>query len=169
MKVPLTDLSKDIRIILLSYLIVMTIGVSVGLVYLANTSEWKASGIQEHYQGSPTDSLDEFDIPEKYPKTLNALLLTTHNHVIIFSIIFFILGMIFSMNTLITGRLKLFLLVEPFVSIILTFGGIWGLRFVHDFFLYVIILSAIVMYFCFYFMVAVCIYQLINHEISSDK
>ena len=169
MKVPLTDLSKDIRIILLSYLIVMTIGVSIGLIYLANTSEWKASGIQEHYQGSSTDSMDEFDIPDKFPKTINALLLTTHNHVITFSIIFLLLGLIFSMNTLITGKVKLFLLIEPFASIILTFGGIWGLRFAHDYFLYVIILSAILMYFCFYFMVAVCIYQLINHEISSDK
>lgn len=160
MKTQLSELSKDIRTILLSYLIVMTVGVSIGLVYLANTSDWKASGIQEHYQGSPTDSIDEFDIPEKFPKTLNALLLTTHNHVIIFSIIFLQLGLIFSMNSLVTGKLRLFILIEPFVSIILTFGGIWGLRFIHDYFLYIIILSAFLMYFCFYFMVSVCTYQL---------
>ena len=36
--------------------------------------------------------MDELEIPEKFPKTINDLLLTTHSHVISFAIIFIILG-----------------------------------------------------------------------------
>ena len=71
----------------LRFIFVLSIGVATGLIYLSTTAGTKFSGIEEHYKGSPVK--DEYDIPEKYPKTINNLLLTTHNHLLSLSIIIF--------------------------------------------------------------------------------
>ena len=63
-------------------------------------------------------------------------------------------------NSIIRGRLKLFLIIEPFISIILTFGGFFILRYFAPGFVYVIIISSTLMYVCFYIMMAVSLYDL---------
>ena len=93
----LYQLNSNLIKLISLFLFVLTIGVGIGLIYLSTTSGTKFSGIEEHYNGSNIEV--EFDIPEKYPRTLNNLLLTTHNHIISLSLIFIAIGIIFSFNS----------------------------------------------------------------------
>ena len=97
---------------------------------------------------------------EKYPKLVNNLLLTTHNHLLSLSMIFLCIGLIFSMSTLINGKLKWFLIYEPYFSILLTFGGIWGIRFINSYFLWIVAISGTLMYICYFVMAIICLWEL---------
>jgi len=136
----------------------LTIGVGVGLYYVGYTTQYSPSGTSEHFAGSKIS--DDFEIPNKYPKPISELLNTTHTHVISMTFIFLIMGGIFFFNSIITGPIKTIIIVEPFISIILTFGGIWLVRFIHPGFSYLVILSGILMYISFFIMASVIFYEL---------
>mgnify|MGYP001162612323 FL=1 len=145
---------------LLCFLIVfnITVGVGVGLYYVGYTTQYSSIGTSEHFAGSKVS--DDFDIPDKYPKPFSELLNTTHTHVISLTFIFLIIGGIFYFNSIITGSMKTILIIEPFISIIVTFGGIWLVRFIHPGFSYLVILSGILMYLSFIIMASTIFYEL---------
>jgi hypothetical protein len=151
---------KPLKIFLTGFIFLLTSGVSTGLVFLFSTTSFSATGTVEHYNGSPVSPDDTISIQEKYPKPIPEMLLTTHNHFIGFSFIFFILGGLFYFNSTITGRLKHFLLIEPFVSTWLTFASIWGIRFINPNFVYISIAAAVLTYISFYLLVGILIYEL---------
>ena len=62
----------------------------------------------------------------KFKKSPREMLTTVHSHILSMSLIFFLLGLILTTTKLNHG-IKLFLVLEPFVSILLTFGGIYFL------------------------------------------
>ena len=66
----------------------------------------------------------------------------THTHILSISFIFFMLG-ILVWGTDQSINLKTFLTIEPFVSVLLTFGGIYMLWLGYSFFSYVVIFSGI--------------------------
>lgn len=157
-KISLYQLPKGIKILLLLTVLNLTFGVSIGLYYVANTTQLSPAGTTEHFSGSEIDA--EFNIPEKYPKPVSELLITTHNHILSLTLIFLVIGGIFYFNSSISGRMKTFLIAEPFISIITTFGGIWLMRFVHPAFVYLVIPSGILMYTCYFIMAGVLFYEL---------
>ena len=149
------------KIKLLCFITVLNlfIGVGVGLYYVSYTTHISKSGTEEHFRGSTIE--DDFKIPEKYPKPMSELLNTTHTHVISMTFIFLIIGGIFYFNSIITGFIKTLLIIEPFISILTTFGGIWLIRYFHPSFSYLVIISGVLMYLCFYIMAIIIIYELI--------
>jgi len=154
----LREFPSVIKIIFFCVVINLTAGVSFGLYYIGNTTSFSNKGTYEHYTGSETT--DEFDIPEKYPKPISELITTTHNHIISLTFIFIIVGGIFFFSSIITGKAKYFLIIEPFFSILVTFGGIWFIRFGFPFFSYIVIFSGILMYLSFFIMVTSILYEL---------
>ena len=155
----LVDLPQKVKYFFSVFLVLMSIGVTIGLIYVYETTEMTAGGTEEHYAGSTLE--DDMDIPEKYPKELESMLLTTHTHLISFSFIFFFLGAIFYLNSIITGGWKTFIIIEPFISILITFGSIWGVRYWSIGFSLLIMIFGILTYFTFYLMVAVSLYELL--------
>lgn len=160
MNIKLNNLDKALKNFLTAYLIVLTIGVSVGLVFVNKTTNLTPKGAVERFRGSEKAEDEDFEIKENYAKSVEEMLMTTHNHIIGFSFIFFTSGLIFYFNSTLRGFWKTFLLTEPFVSIILSFGSIWGMRFIDKGFVYVTVISAILMYISFFIMSAVSIYDL---------
>lgn len=160
MNIELNKLDKTLKNFLTSYLIVLAIGVSVGLMFVNKTTNLSPKGAVERFRGSEKVEDEEFEIKENYAKSVEEMLMTTHNHIIGFSFIFFTSGLIFYFNTTIKGFWKIFLLTEPFVSIILSFGSIWGMRFIDKEFVYVTVVSAMLMYVSFFIMFVVSIYDL---------
>ena len=75
----LVDLPQKIKYFLVAFLVLMTIGVTVGLMYVWETTSMSPAGALEHYSGSVASG--DLDIPEKYPKSVEGMLLTTHTHV----------------------------------------------------------------------------------------
>ena len=155
----LNQLSSNVRYFLLVFIVCLTIGFTVGLVYVWKTTSMSPAGASEHYSGSVVSG--DLDIPEKYPKSVESMLLTTHTHVISFAMIFLVLGGIFSLNSLIKGSLKTFVIIEPFITVLGTFGSIWGMRYLSSVYSYLSIIFGVMTYFTFYFMVGVVLYDLI--------
>jgi hypothetical protein len=155
----LYKLDKTLKRFLSTFVIVLTIGVSVGLLYLKYTTNMTSDGTVERYNGSKMSD-DEFEIVENYQKPISEMLLTTHSHIITFSLIFVFLGIIFYFNSLIVGFWKDFLIVEPLISTIITFSSIWGIRYIHEGFVYITFISSSLMYISFYLMSVISIYEL---------
>ena len=158
LKIKLYQLPKGIKLLLLLTVLNLMVGVGVGLYYVANTTHLSLEGTSEQFRGSILE--DEFDIPEKFPKPIAELLTTTHNHIISMTFIFFIMGGIFYLNSIITGFWKTFFIAEPFFSILATFGGIWLIRFIHPSFAYLVMVSGVLMYLSFFIMAGTIIYEL---------
>ena len=151
----LKSLDKNIKKLIIYYLITLGVGFSLGIVYVYLNSEFSSSGMTEQYLGSE----DEWNF--KPAKTLKDLVSHTHEHITMFSLIFVSIGFIFSFNSTIKGFWKSFLILEPFVSIILTFGGFFIIRYMSVKFSYTIIISSTLMYICFYVMLFTCLYELL--------
>ncbi|MAT58834.1 MAG: hypothetical protein K8F60_11810 [Melioribacteraceae bacterium] len=163
----LYQLNNDLKKILFLFVFTLTVGVTVGVFYLQVTTKLTPDGTVSRYKGDIAE--EEFEIPENYPKSIGELLLTTHNHIIGFSFIFILLGLIFYFNSIINGKLKMFFIIEPFISTSVTFGSLWLVRFVHENFVYLTIISAVLLYFSFYLMSFITMYELIFKKNSSRQ
>ncbi|MBC8312360.1 MAG: hypothetical protein H8E72_08635 [Candidatus Marinimicrobia bacterium] len=155
----LYQLENNLKYWLSLFLVVMSIGVTIGLIYVRTTTNISAEGTVHRYAGSEVK--DEFDIPEHYPKPVSDMLMTTHNHIITFAMIFGLIGMLFYFNSIIDGTWKFILMAEPLISTLVTFGSIWGIRFIAPQFSYITIVSGVLMYVTYYVMVAVMLYELL--------
>ena len=151
----LKKIDKNLKKLLVYYLITLGIGFSLGVLYVYLNSEFSSLGMIEQYVGNNDDWAP------KLPKTLQDLVSHTHEHITMFAIIFLSLALIFSYNNTIKGFWKRFLMLEPFISIIITFGGFFIIRYITISFSYIIIVSSLLMYICFYVMLFVCLYELI--------
>ncbi|HIB73501.1 MAG TPA: hypothetical protein EYM74_04310 [Candidatus Marinimicrobia bacterium] len=158
----LREQNDQVKLLIVAFTICLVVGVSIGLVYIYTTESTSAAGTIEHYRGS--DVTGDFDIPDKYPKTFEGMLLTTHTHVIAFAIIFLILGLFWAMNSIVVGWWKLFFLVEPFVSVLITFLSLWGIRYVSDSFSYISMVFGILTYTSFYLMAWIILLDLLNRQ-----
>jgi hypothetical protein len=166
----LFELDKTLKNFLIAILFVLTTGLGTGLIYLNYTTNYSPKGATQRFNGTNIErGIDDFDIPDHYPKPISEMLITTHNHILGFSFIFFITGLIFYFNSIIKGFWKSFLLIEPTISIVITFGSIWLMRFVHEDFVYLTILSSILLYLSFFIMAGCSAYELKFKKISNHN
>jgi hypothetical protein len=105
------------------FVLSMTVGYFTGFNFIYDTTKLEPKGIEENYNGNEEDEEAEtmmFKKPEK------EILTTIHTHILSFTLIFIAMG-----TTLLAvqmpQKIKSILLLEPFISIIVTFGGIWFL------------------------------------------
>ena len=161
MSYKLFELDKALKNFLIAILFVLTTGLGTGLIYLNYTTNYSPEGATQRFNGTNIDQgINDFDIPDNYPKPISEMLITTHNHILGFTFIFFITGLIFYFNSIISGFWKSFLLIEPTISIVITFGSIWLMRFVHEDFVYLTIFSSTILYLSFFIMAGVSAYEL---------
>mgnify|MGYP001228986141 CR=1 FL=1 len=153
----LVDLDKPAKIFISSFLITMLIGILIGIGFIYYTTDMNPSGTIEHYRGS--EVLDD-EIPEEFPKPMEQMILSTHAHVNSFALISLILGIVFYFNSFITGKLKLFIMIEPFIATIITFSSLWLLRYVNDQFVYLVMISSFIMYMFWITMILISLYEL---------
>ena len=149
--IKLGDLPQTLKYFLLSVLFAMLIGASVGIVYLSQTTHLTPQGTLERFNGSSDGH--EYGLDESYPKPIEEMLITTHSHIISFSLMLFVVGIIFYFSGMKDGFFKKFMLVEPPLSAVISFGSIWGFRFIHPLFIYLTIASAILLYSSLFFMI----------------
>tara|TARA_B100000131_G_C17953599_1_gene547466 strand:- start:53 stop:556 length:504 start_codon:yes stop_codon:yes gene_type:complete len=154
----LKDLDQTAKTFLSFFLITMLVGVFTGLGYIYYTTDMNPSGTVEHYNGSQVLSDDE--IPEEFAKPLEGMILTTHAHVNSFALISLAIGLIFYFNSYISGKLKLFIMIEPFISTLITFSSLWLLRYINELFVYIVMISSFLMYLFWIIMISVCLYEL---------
>ncbi len=153
-------LPKELKLLIGVFVIVLSIGFFTGLLFVSDTSSVNPNGIEEQYLGNETD---EEAAVMKFKKSDKEMLSLVHNHVLSMSIIFFLLGVILSITQL-QKKLKLFLMIEPFLSIILTFGGIYLLWKGLIWMKYIVMISGTLMALTFAFSVGVILFQLIRNK-----
>ena len=129
------------RNLLIAFVITLSFGYGTGMYYLTLTSGLQTQSIEENYLGNEAD---EAALEMKFKKPEKEVVSIIHSHVISFSLIFLSIGVLFLMTSC-PARLKSFLVIEPFVSIILTFGGIWLMWQGMGWMKYVIIVSGTLM------------------------
>lgn len=155
----LKQFEKNIRIFLSLFLITLSIGVSLGLVFLYHTTSFNPNKTSLQLS-SGSEDIDEFEFVAEKNSSVAELLMTTHNHIIGFSFIFFFTSIIFYFNRRIKGRWKTFFMIEPMISIPLSFLSLWGVKLIHPSFIYITVVSSTIMYLSFYFMIAISLIDL---------
>jgi len=151
---------KELKILIVAFLVVLSIGFFTGLLFVRDTSSANPNGIEEQYLGNETD---EEATVMKFRKSDREMLSLVHNHVLSMAIIFFLVGLILSITKL-NIKIKLFLLIEPFVSVILTFGGIYllwkGLLWMK----YIVMFSGTLMTLTYSLSVLIILFQLCSNK-----
>ncbi|BDQ02143.1 hypothetical protein [Ignavibacterium sp.] len=158
MNLKLYQFPKQLKKMIAALLISLTFGVLIGLGFLYYTTSYSTKGAIERYNGSQVS--DEFDIAENYPKPVSEIFITTHNHIIAFTLIFTVVCSIFYFSSLMNNGLKTFLMIEPFVSIIISFGSLWLMRFVNSNFVYLMAFSSTLIYLSFFVMVSLILIEI---------
>lgn len=132
---------KEIKLFIAAFIVVLSIGYFTGLLFVGQTSTTTPHGIEENYLGNESDEDAEV---MKFKKSEREMLTIIHTHILSMSFIFFLLGGILLLTKL-PKKLKMFLAVEPFVSIILTFGGIYFMWQGLNWMKYIVMISGIFM------------------------
>ena len=101
----------------------LSVGFFTGIRFVDETSGKTPQGIQENYLGNE-DDLDAEVM--KFKKPEKGMLNIIHSHILSMSLIFFVLGFLVYL-TQTAPFLKKFLMMEPLLSVLFTFGGIWFL------------------------------------------
>jgi hypothetical protein len=112
---------REIKFFIAAFVLILSIGFFTGLLFVSQTSTTSPDGIVENYNGNEED---EFAKVMKFKKSEREMLTIVHTHILSMSFIFFLLGGLVWLTKL-SKKLKLFLTVEPFLSVLLTFGGIY--------------------------------------------
>jgi hypothetical protein len=153
----LLTLPREIRSFLAVFVVVLSVGYFTGLLFVGQTETTTPAGIEENYLGNEED-LDAAVM--KFKKGEREMLTIIHTHILSMSFIFFLLGGIV-LFTKLPKSLKFFLILEPFFSILATFGGIYfvwkGVAWVK----YLVLVSGILMTAIFITSVVIVLYQLL--------
>jgi CBS domain containing-hemolysin-like protein len=149
---------KELKWLLSVFIIVLSIGFYSGLLFVSETSSANPNGIEEQYLGN---ELDEDAKVMKFRKSEKEMLTLVHGHILSMSIIFFLVGMILSITKL-NKKLKLFLMVEPFMSVLFTFGGIYFLWKGFNWMKYIVMFSGSLMTLTFTVSVIIILRQLLK-------
>lgn len=152
----LSSFPKEIKIFIAAFVVILSIGFYTGLLFVSQTSTSSADGIIENYNGNEDDENAEI---MKFKKSEREMLTIVHTHILSMSFIFFLLGGLVWLTKL-SKKLKLFLTVEPFISIVLTFGGIYFIWKGILWMKYVVIFSGFLMTATFTVSAFVILYQL---------
>jgi len=137
--------SKEMKIFIAAFVVVLSVGYASGLLFVGQTSSTSPKGIQENYLGN--EEAEDATVM-KFKKGEREILTIIHTHILSMSFIFAFLGLLLSMTS-INKRLKFFLMIEPFVSILVTFGGIYLMWKGFFWFKYIIVVSGTLMTFCY--------------------
>lgn len=153
-------LPKEIKLLITGFVIVLSVGFYTGLLFVGETSTANPNGIEEQYLGNEDDENAEV---MRFKKSDKEMLTLVHNHILSMSIIFFLLGGIVSITKL-NNKLKLILIIEPFASVILTFGGLYLLWTGILWMKYIVMISGILMTVTFTASVIVILRQLLRKK-----
>lgn len=115
------DFDKSLKRILLLFMATISLGYGFGLRYLYLTTEANPTTLESHYLGNEAD--EEAEIM-KFKKTEKSILTFLHDHLFALGILQLILSLLIYF-TKTKKRLKSFLIYEPFISLLVTFSGIY--------------------------------------------
>lgn len=161
----LLKLPTELKYLIFLFLVVLSIGFYSSISLVRTTSSFSPTGIEENYLGNESD---EHAVEMKFQKSEQQVLGIIHSHIISMSILFLMVGFLVSLTQL-NQPLKLFLIIEPFFSILFTFGGIYLLWKGITWFKYIVMISGSLMVLTYTISTIVILYQLCFPKLISNK
>jgi len=113
--------AKELKLLISTFIVVLSIGFFSGLSFVGETSSYSSNGIQENYLGN--EDAEDAEVM-KFKKSDKEMLSIVHSHILSMSMIFFLVALLVyhvEFNT----AFKKFLMIEPLVSVVTTFGGLY--------------------------------------------
>lgn len=138
----LRDLPKELKLLALMFLLSMLFGYGASFLILADQTSLSPAGIEENYNGN---EVDEQATILKFKKSNYEMLTTVHTHVFSLSVIFLIVGAM-AYFTGLPLKLRFFLMIEPLVSLMITFTSLILMWQGFILFKYLVALSGIMMH-----------------------
>ena len=160
MNFQLHTLSKSLRHTLTVFLLALSFGYFSGLDLLKHTTDFKVAGVEQNVLGNEIDEQAEelhFKISER---ALQGLI---HSHVISLGMSFLMLSIIMYFSSYTEG-VKYFLMIEPMVSLVVTFGGLWLLWLGFSWMKYIIMCSGILMHLSLMAIILLLLKDLLLHK-----
>ncbi|WP_276390097.1 hypothetical protein [Eudoraea chungangensis] len=154
----ITSFSKEMKTLILIYLLITSLGFLSALQFVNLTTEGNPTGIEENYLGNEQD-LEAAEM--KFAKSEKQILNIVHAHMLSLSMLFLILGILVSCTPL-GGSLRTILILEPMVSVAMTFGGIYLLTKGVMWMKYLILFSGIAMVISYILSVAIVVYWILR-------
>ncbi|MCF7804172.1 MAG: hypothetical protein K9N46_13915 [Candidatus Marinimicrobia bacterium] len=151
-EIHLSELPASLRKMLALFLITLTAAYLIGLGYVYFNTDMTYTGVAEDFRGSETEM--------KFEKPAGEMFQTVHNHMFGLSLTFLLTGAIFFFSSFPPGIWKTFFLTEPFISIIVSFGSFWLIRYFSPAWTYLLMLSGFLMALGFFVQVGWSLYDL---------
>ena len=139
--------------------VVQLVGYTTSLAFVWHTTGMRPTGVADRYRGVDPSSQGP-DAAMQFPKPLEEMLRITHTHLLSMLVIFLISGATLLLCARVTPRWKRFLVAEPFVAILVSFGALWGTRFVDPRFAWILMASSGLMAMTFYLQCALVLREL---------
>ncbi|MBM2841909.1 MAG: hypothetical protein HW412_2437 [Bacteroidetes bacterium] len=153
----LRDADRSLKLFITTFLIVLTIGYMIGLAFVDHMTSLNSTGIQQQFLGNEgLEDQQEF----KYAKSANEMFIFMHNHILSLALVFFAVGGILYFTSVLSEKVKVFLLLEPLVAVVTTFAGIALVRYVSPSFSWLVLISGISLFACYVLMVLVIFKEL---------
>ena len=151
---------KYVKLFIASFVVVLSIGYSTGLLFVRQTQSVSPDGIEQNYLGN--EDIENVKVM-KFEKGAREMLTIIHTHILSMSFIFFFLGGLLAMTS-IPKRWKAFLMIEPFFSILITFGGIYLMWMGVVWLKYIVMLSGVLMTLAYFVSAGVVLYECFKNK-----
>ena len=151
-KLDLSRVSKELRLFITMFLIVMGIGYLLAVINIQVLEGMTIDGVGDHYHGNEAKGI--------YAPEPAELLSESHTHALGMGTMFFSMGLIFLFTRTLPGWLKKFVLVDSFAAILIAVSSFWLIKYVAKEFAWLMMLSGMMLGFCAFFEIMVPLYEM---------
>ena len=116
----LRQLPKELKLLVLLFLFSMLFGYGASFMILVDQTSLSPDGIEENYLGNEEN---ETANTIKFKKSKFQMLSSVHSHVFTLSVIFLLTGFL-AYFTGLPKKVRLFIIIEPLISLIVTFTSL---------------------------------------------
>ncbi len=127
--------------------IVQLVGYTTSLVFVWHTTHLTPVGVADRYRGVDPDSAAG---AMQFPKSRAEMLTITHTHLLSMAMIFVLSGAALLLCSRPGERWKRFLVVEPFIALLVSFSAMWLMRYADPRFSWLLEASSVTMALTFY-------------------
>lgn len=142
--------------------IVQLVGYTTSLVFVWHTTRLVPPGVADRYRGDAVDSLASAAM--QFPKSFGEMLTITHTHLLGMAVIFVITGLAIALCGRLSERRRVFLIVEPFCALLVSFAAMWLMRYVDARFAWLLEASSALLAITFYVQSFLILRELRAHE-----
>ena len=160
----LRNLPREVRLFAMMIMLALGLGYAHALAYVYQTTRIVPAGIEQRFRGTETNPSTESMLSSEavedttqiappatisgeieYQKSLAEMLNIIHTHILSMTFLFSLSGLITLMTASTGTKFRNFVVIEPFIGILVTFAGLWLMRYVHPAFSWLVSASGTLM------------------------